>query len=122
MYGCVQASTLWYTMIKAELEKLGYGVGPMDPCMFVKQVGDRIYILLLYINVILAIVDAEEAEKLRAHLVAKFGSVQFETEGRLSYLGMEINVMDDGTSIDMSFYVKQMLEDAEERMSLMTYA
>ncbi len=122
MYGCVQASALWYSMIRAELEKLGYSVGPTDPCVFVKQVGDRIYILLLYVDDILAIVDKEEAEKIQAHLVAKFVSVQFEEGGRLSYLGMEIDVTVAGTSVDMSFYVKQLLEDAKERMNLVVYA
>jgi hypothetical protein len=121
MYGCVQASALWYSMIRAELEKLGYSVGPTDPCVFVKQVGDRIYILLLYVDDILAIVDKEEAEKIQAHLVAKFVSVQFEEGGRLSYLGMEIDVTVAGTSVDMSFYVKQLLEDAKERMNLVVY-
>jgi hypothetical protein len=43
MNGCVQASALWYAMIKAELEKLGYSVGPTDPCVFIKQVGNRIF-------------------------------------------------------------------------------
>jgi hypothetical protein len=122
MYGCIQASALWYTMIKAELEKLGYSVGPTDPCVFMKQVWNRIYILLLYVDDILAIANKQEVEKIQAHLVAKFGSVQFKTGGRLSYLGMEINVTDDGTRVDMSFYVKQLLEDVEERMSLMVYA
>ena len=71
---------------------------------------------------ILAIVDKDEAEKIRAHLVAKFGSVQFETGGRLSYLGMEINVTDAGTSVDMSFYVKRLLEDAKDKMNPVVYA
>jgi len=31
---------------------------------------------------------------------------------------MEINVTDAGTSVDMSFYVKQLLEDAKEKMNL----
>jgi hypothetical protein len=106
MYGCVQASALWYALIKAELESLGYGVGPTDPCVFVKQVGSRIFILLLYVDDILAIVDEEEAEKIRAHLVAKFGTVLFKINGKLSYLGMEIEISDEGTKIDMSFYVK----------------
>jgi hypothetical protein len=122
MNGCVQASALWYAMIKAELEKLGYSVGPTDPCVFIKQVGNRIFILLLYVDDILAIVNKEEAKKIRMHLVTKFGSVQFKTGGRLSYLGMEINVTYAGMSVDMSFYVKQLLEDAKERMSLVVYA
>jgi hypothetical protein len=113
MYGCMQASALWYAMIRAELKKLGYSVGPTEPCVFVKQVGDRIYILLLYVDDILAIVDKEEAEKIR---VAKFGSVQFEEEG-------------SGNKCDgfwnerrHEFYVKQLLEDAKERMKIVVYA
>jgi hypothetical protein len=35
MYGWVQTSALWYALIRAELESLGYKVGPMDPCIFV---------------------------------------------------------------------------------------
>lgn len=122
MYGCVQASALWYALIKAELESLGYEVGPTDPCVFVKQVGDRIFILLLYVDDILAIVDADEAKRIMAHLVFKFGTVQFEIDSRLSYLGMEINITDEGTRIDMSFYMKQMLDDAEEKVELVEYS
>jgi hypothetical protein len=122
MYGCVQASALWYALIRSELESLGYKVGATDPCVFVKQVGDIIFILLLYVNDILAFVDAQEAEKIRTHLVANLGTVLFKVNGRLSYLGMEIEVMDEGTRINMSFYVKQMLEEAEERLCLMVFA
>jgi hypothetical protein len=121
MYGCVQASAVWYALIKAELESLGYEVGPTDSCVFVKQVGSRIFILLLYVDVILAIVDEEEAEKIRAHFVAKFGTVLFEINGKLSYLAMEIEILDEGTKIDMSFYVKQIIEDAEEKLVLTEY-
>jgi hypothetical protein len=96
-------------------------VGPTDPCVFVKQVGSRIFILLLYVDDILAIVDEEEAKRIRAHLVAKFGTVLFEVNGKLSYLGMEIELSDEGTKIDMSFYVRQIIEDAEEKLALTEY-
>ena len=122
MYGCIQASALWYALIRSELESLGYKVGAMDPCVFVKQMGERIFILLLYVDDILAFENAQEAEKIRAHLVAKFGTVLFEVNGRLSYLGMEIEVTDEGMKLNMSFYVKQLLEEAEERLSLTVFA
>jgi len=67
-------------------------------------------------------VDAQEAEKIKAHLVANFGTVLFEVNGRLSYLGMEIEVTDEGTRVNMSFNVKQMLEEAEEKMNLIVFA
>jgi hypothetical protein len=103
---------------------MGYKVGPTDPCVFVKQVGDRIFILLLYVDDILAIVDKAEAERIRVTLVAlvaRFGTVQFEIGGRLSYLGMEIDIRDTSTVIDMSFYVKQVVVDAETRFVVTTY-
>ena len=40
----------------------------------------------------------------------------------MSYLGMEINVTDAGTSVDMSFYVKRLLEDAKDKMNPVVYA
>jgi hypothetical protein len=70
LYGCVQASALWYQLIRRFLEELLYVVSPTDPCVFVRQVGGRIFILLLYVDDILGIVDAEEAMKLKKHLVA----------------------------------------------------
>jgi hypothetical protein len=53
--------------------------------------------------------------------VARFGTVQFEEGGRLSYLGMDINITDEGTRVDMSFYVRQLVEDAEKRKALLVY-
>jgi hypothetical protein len=75
----------------------------------------------LYVDDILAIVDKAEAERIRATLVARFGTVQFEIGGRLSYLGMEIDIRDIGTVIDMSFYVKQVVADTETHFVVTTY-
>jgi predicted SpoU family rRNA methylase len=113
MYGCIQASALWYALIKKFLEDQGYQVSETDRCVFRKRKGDRIFILLLYVDDILANVDGEEAEKLRKSLIKRFGTVQFEIGGRLSYLGMQLEMKETGTVIDMTFYVKQLLEDVD---------
>ncbi len=77
MYGCIQASTLWYALIRSFLEEMGYECSETDRCVFRLIVGDRIFILLLYVDDILALVDAEEAKRLREHLEKRFGTVQF---------------------------------------------
>jgi len=110
MYGCIQASALWYALIKSFLVELGYECSETDRCVFRKRVGNRIYLLLLYVNDISAQVDKQEAERLRVHLRNRFGEVQFEVGEKLSYLGMQINVKDEGTTVDMSFYIKKLLE------------
>jgi hypothetical protein len=47
MYGCIQASALWYALIKSFLVELGYECSETDRCVFRKRVGNRIYLLLL---------------------------------------------------------------------------
>jgi hypothetical protein len=110
MYGFVQASALWYALIRSVIEEMGYTGGETDKCVFVKQVGDCLYILLLYVDDILAVMDAEEAEKLRTRLEELFGTIQYEEGAKLTYLGMDVNIEDQGMTIDMIFYVKQVLE------------
>ena len=63
--------------------------------------------MLLYVDDILAQVDKEEVERLRVHLRKRFGEVQFEIGEKLSYLGMQINIRDEGMMVDMSFYIKK---------------
>jgi hypothetical protein len=110
MYGCIQASVLWYELIKSFILELGYECSKTDRCVFRKRVGNRIFILLLYVDDILAQVDKQEAERLRVHLKKRFREVQFEIGEKLSYLGMQINIKDEGTMVDMSFYIKKLLE------------
>jgi hypothetical protein len=81
----------------------------------VKQVGNgRIFMLLLYVDDILVIVDMTEAKLLKSHLMAKYGRVQFEMNEKLSYLGMEIEISNYGTSVGMSLYVTQLVDEAQE--------
>jgi hypothetical protein len=111
IYGCVQASALWYALICRTLEEGGYEVSKTDRCVFWKiSSKSRIYLLLLHIDDILANVDREEAMMLKARLEKAFGTIQFEEGGRLSYLGMQLELREEGTVIDMSFYAKQLLE------------
>jgi hypothetical protein len=113
MYGCVQASALWYALIRSEIEKMGYKVCETDKCVFAKQVGDRVFNLLLHVDDILGVVDTEEAELIERNLKQRFGDVQFETGDDLSYLGMQVSIRNQGTMVDMSFYVSELLKDEE---------
>jgi hypothetical protein len=66
----------------------------------------------VYVDDILAQVDKKEAERLQKHLMRKFGEVQFEVGSKVSYFGMQIDIRDEGTMVDMNFYVKKLLEEA----------
>jgi hypothetical protein len=89
---------------------MGYKVGKTDRCVSMKQVGKQVHTLLLYVDDFLAIVDAQEAERLKMRLEELLGTIQYEVGARLSYLGMIVKIEDEGTKIDMTFYIKQVLE------------
>jgi hypothetical protein len=86
----------------------------MDPCMFVKQVEDRVFILLLYVDDILAIVDEAVVKILKNHLTTKYGTIQFKVGEKQLYLGMETEITSVGTVIGMCMYIWQLLDEAEE--------
>jgi hypothetical protein len=113
MYGCIQASSFWYRLLKKILEGLGYMMSKTNKCVFRKIVDGKIFVLLVYVDDILALVDWKEAEILRARLVERFGTVQFKVARKLSYLGMQIEVQEKGVVVDMSFYAMKILEDVE---------
>jgi len=74
IYGCVQASALWCALICRTLEEGGYEVSETDRCVFRKMSKkNRIYLLLLHIDDILANVDREEAMALKARLKGLLG-------------------------------------------------
>jgi hypothetical protein len=75
--------------------------------------GRKLYLLLLYVDNILAVVGAEEAARLKAKLEELFETIQFEEGDKLSYLGMDVMIKNSGTTINIRFYVDQVLEGEE---------
>jgi hypothetical protein len=69
---------------------------------------------------ILAVVDEQESEKFKNHLEEKFGEVKFKRNNKLSYLGMEIEITDEGTIVDMSFFVHQLLKENGQGVKVMS--
>lgn len=111
MYGCIQASSLWYKLLKRFLEELGYKMSEMDKCVWRKKVEGRIFILLVYVDDILALVAKTEVARLKEFLIGHFGMVQFQVGIKHSYLGMQIELTKEGTKFNMCFYAQQILED-----------
>jgi len=100
IHKCMQASALWYALIRRTLEEGGYEVSETDCCVFHKMSSRRrIYLLLLHIDDILANVDREEAMALKARPEKAFGTIQFEEGGRLLYLGMQLELCEEGTIV-----------------------
>ena len=66
MYGCIQASKLWYDLLIVTLTGVGYVVSETDPCVLRRSVGTLIFIILVYVDDLLLFASKEELERLRA--------------------------------------------------------
>ena len=111
MYGCVQASKLWYNLLLKVLKTAGYVVSEVEPCVMRKVLDDMIFIILIYVDDLLIFAMTLEMDILRALLTEAFKSITMEVDQKLSYLGMQIVWSDAGFDISMEHYVKQLLGD-----------
>ncbi len=58
LYGCVQASKLWFEKLMKVLRDEGYQHSPTDPCVMRRVVGDVVYILI-YVDDILLLAEQQ---------------------------------------------------------------
>jgi hypothetical protein len=92
LYGCVQASKLWYEKLRKFLQAQGYVRCDVDPCVLRRVVGSKVYLLLVYVDDILIIADAEELERLEREFVSAFKWITMSVGPSHSYIGMQIGV------------------------------
>ena len=122
LYGCIQASKLWFNNLVRFLKSEGYEQSPTDPCVMRKIKGQKIFLLLIYVDDILVIATREEMERLRARFIAKFQWITMEVGATHSYLGMQIKLFDGYTTIDMIHYIEKMLTEVNSEKTFATPA
>jgi len=111
MYGCVQASSLWFKLLNAVLVGAGYVASETDPCVMRREVNGLIFCILIYVDDLLIFASRQEVEALQKLLTDKFKAITMEVVNSVSYLGMEIEWKARSFSVNMDFYVEQLVKD-----------
>jgi hypothetical protein len=114
MYGCVQASLLWYKLLVEVLSGIGFVVCEVDRCVMRLIVNGIVNIILIYVDDLLVFATQDIVELVRKTLMNRFIwlTVEFgKTE--LSYLSMQLILKPDSIIIDMKHYLQQILECTE---------
>jgi hypothetical protein len=111
LYGCVQASKLWYEKLRSFLLKQGYVCSEVDPCLFRKVLGDRVYLLVVYVDDVLVVAELTELKRLREAFTQEFRWVTMVIGQKQSYLGMLIAVERGVVTVDMRYYLGKILSD-----------
>ncbi len=109
LYGCVQASKLWYKKICRFLEREGYKCREMDPCVFRKNVGEYVYTLLVYMDDILVSTKPDKLKQIKQVIIKEFKWITVDVGEDHSYLGKQLQITKGRDEVDMRFYIEKVL-------------
>ena len=82
-----------------------------DPCVMRHEVNGLIFCILICVDDLLIFASRQEVEALRKLLTEKFKTITMEVINSVSYLGMEIEWKARSFSVNMDFYVEQLVKD-----------
>jgi hypothetical protein len=112
MYGCVQASLLWYKLLVQVLESIGFKVSEVDRCVMRLVVGDVVNIILIYVDDLLVFATRAVVDLILQTLKRRFTWLTVEREEMsFSYLGMQLILSEEKIVIDMQYYLQQILDN-----------
>jgi hypothetical protein len=90
MYGCVQASLLWYKLLVQVLESIGFKVSEVDRCVMWLVVGGVVNIILIYVDNLLVFATKAVTDLILQTLKKRFTWLTVEREEvNFLYLGMQ---------------------------------
>jgi hypothetical protein len=110
LYGCVQASKLWYLKLSKFLEIEGYEKCEVDQCIFRRLEGEMVYLLAVYVDDVLIIAPEQEIKRLEESFIREFKWVTLEMGNVHSYLGMQLEFTRGCVKIDMRSYLDGVLK------------
>ena len=112
LYGLKQAGRAWYREVTQTLKGLGLQPLESDPCLFICSDGDKVLLLLLYVDDILIATNWDEkftevANGLKeAYGIKELGEVRH-------FLGMKIEQRDGGIFISQENFVSELIRRFE---------
>ncbi|KAK9185737.1 hypothetical protein WN943_026096 [Citrus x changshan-huyou] len=109
LYELKQAPRAWYGKIAEFLTQSGYSVTSADSSLFVKANGERIAIVLVYVDdLIITGDDVEEIFRTKENLSVRF---QMKELGQLKhFLGLEVDQTKEGIFLCQQKYAKDLLK------------
>ena len=115
LYGCIQASKLWFNHLVRFLKGEGYIQSPTDPCVMRKISDGKIFLFLIYVDDILVIATRSEMERLKQRFIERFQWITMEIGCKHSYLGMQLTLYDGYLTVVMLHFIQKMLDNLSLR-------
>ena len=118
LYGCVQSALLWYELFSSTLEKEGFVINPVEPCVANKIINGKVCTVLWYVDdVKISHVDEKVVSNVINMLEKRFGKLTVNRGKNHVYLGMNIEFKDNGTvHINMKDHLSEAIQDFGENV------
>ena len=114
LYGLQQSPQRWFMTIRAVLLKLGFTASNYDPCLFYKKEGEKLNLLLLYVDdMLLAFESAGLSDILKEALIREFEGITTQEGDVISFLGITITQSESEITLDQQGYIKKMVESLD---------
>ena len=93
LYGLIRSALLFYKKLQGELEEMGFGVNPYDPCVANTMINGPQMTVTWHVNDLkISHKEEEEVTKLSTILAEIYGNKLTVTRGKVdSYLGMHLD-------------------------------
>lgn len=94
LYGCVEASALWYAHLRDTLTRDGFEVNPYDSCVYNKlgASGEQITIGVHVDDLVVTSRNQEDISSLESHLRGTYKELRVNTGDIQDYVGMTFNL------------------------------
>ena len=114
LYGCIESAKLWYDLLSASLQSIGYIKNPIDPCIFNKDYRGSQCTVAVYVDDLMVTCKEPAAIKeLEDFLRDKFQEITVKEGPVLSYLGMTWDFTTAGeVKVTMEGYTADLLKDS----------
>lgn len=108
LYGLCQAGRVWHERLDREIRKFGAKSSNDDPCIYLKNGGDQLIIIIVYVDDILIISpNTDSIVDFREHLRRSFDVSDL---GELKYcLGLDFERLNDGIHMSQATYINDIL-------------
>lgn len=112
LYGCVEASRLWYENLKECFATAGFVPNPMDQCVFNKGQGRDQTTVVIYVDDIFVTAYRQEGiDEVARILRERYSGVSVHDGPVHSYLGMSFDFSTDfRVKVTMKGYIENLLE------------
>ena len=112
LYGLPEAPRCWYDKLKEVLIKLEFRSCAVESCIFVLKKGSKLIMIIIYVDDMLIASNKEEYVLELITELNKFFNVQV-MEHVNSFIGLNINVIDQDLEIDQTKYLESRTKEVE---------